>query len=266
MVPCLFFGSRCVSSFVTGSQLLAQDSSPRIAARLAAFERRRAAAASPVQEPEAQTTDEEDEEEEKEEEDLENQKAGTVPQLFPLYLVHNRSDIKKLAAIVTGHFRGLGQTQSEVVDVKTMGQTDEVKGKLLYLLAYIPEELRAGMVVLPRMKDRKFRVRIFRDYHPLLDEKPIVLVVSKTTDIQRLSDALRGKLFAGDRLQAHATAAMEFGVEQAAGVAISAIERAVRATWREMVLTAHFNVKIVNGEDGPRQRAFVRTEITLSRE
>eukprot|EP00929_Paragymnodinium_shiwhaense_P062244 TRINITY_DN31078_c0_g1_i1.p1 TRINITY_DN31078_c0_g1~~TRINITY_DN31078_c0_g1_i1.p1 ORF type:complete len:328 (+),score=89.71 TRINITY_DN31078_c0_g1_i1:76-1059(+) len=158
--------------------------------------------------------------------------------LFQELYVSNSTVPKKLMKAIVGVF-GHGDRAVDLVLVDS-----RCKDTLMYAICSLPSQFRATAQVLLRRRDRRLRLRVFRDAIPSEEEpSPEVLYLGKQTNASSLGFAIKSRFVDQVGNNRKKTVKLDFAGREAASRALVAIESAMHFAHRELVFRPRFEWK-----------------------
>lgn len=158
----------------------------------------------------------------------------TAP-LFQEMIVSNSTVPKKLMKAIVGVF-GKGEKAVDLVLVDP-----RCKDTLMYAICSLPSQFRATAQVLLRRRDRRMRLRVYRDsIPPDEDPSPEVLYLSKQTNASSLGFAIKSRFVDAVGNNRKRTVKLDFAGREASSRALVAIESAIHFAHRELLFRPRF--------------------------
>jgi len=169
-------------------------------------------------------------------------RVGLTPALFPELGVADNSDPKKMAGLIAAIFRGdskLHPGEHRAVDL--ILKKPDARGKLIYILSYLPKGQNISSQVLPRNRARQARVRVIKNFPVAVPETPdSEVLVAASTDPKKLMRSLEKRLVGAQVANNQTLVQMQMQGDRAASQAMLALESLYFDTWREVTFMPHF--------------------------
>jgi len=186
-----------------------------------------------------------------------------IGQIFPIANVTNSSSPKLLAGWLSGTFAN----NSGLVGMDLCSVGGNRNSALLYTLAYLSNDKDASYVsqILPRQRDGRFRVRLFRNVPVEEDADPELFTISSQTDHQKLAWAMRSQLRpgSGDTRHCKSTVQLRLVGREAAEQALLAVEELYWRIRREITFRVFFEERSIPTDEARKDTAGMETKPQL---
>jgi len=154
--------------------------------------------------------------------------------LFQELIVTNKSTSRVLMGATVAIFNK-GERAADLILVDPGS-----KHELIKIAALVPEQFRASAQLLLRRRDRRLRMRMIQNFRPESDEEPELILVTKGTNTTKLGAALQSRFVDVLGQNRGRSVKLKLMGDQAAEIAILAIEKAQRLAYRDLAFVARY--------------------------